>query len=529
MFEKFFSSEQNYRFTLTTGALLILAIPVGIACIVLGFIIGENPCIMCWDERSGMIYLGVLLLFMLRYGLRMKYLAAYAFWCFFGIYMGLRHTGNLIWRDLGQGFGSAILGAHTYSWAVFVYWAAVFSIILIVLFIRKNSAAAEALAGIRSEIKKFGRYTNAVTAVCLAVILLNAFQAFLENGVPPYLGKGRPARVTLDLSKAAHDWDGKIWGNLFKPTTLRGIWGVEKPYIAGVSPDAGQAFSSDPASGPIALSGEALRLEGTFELPFESRGFGGKGAVTGIAWDETSGKFAFVTNNAGIYYTDHDFARTTDSAILDYPNGNDIVDTIDATFMGSKLIASAYNKTIYATELIDPAKVDGWWQWRIFREATPGFAPVWGFNRPWLSTARAHRSFVSAAAYDASTNSLYETTVPNRFCKDTIFLAFDMADREVVSERILRAADGIALQNGRKGLDYYITGAVSVGGKVLAVSRNYLSLLVIDPASARVEKAIALPEGIADPHSLTAAQGSLYLLDRRNGSDVVCKVTMHVL
>ena len=90
MFDKFFSSQKALRYTLATGALLLIAIPVGIACIGLGFIMGENPCIMCWGERFAMVYLGVLLMMMLRYGLKTRYLAAYALWAFIGMYTGKR-------------------------------------------------------------------------------------------------------------------------------------------------------------------------------------------------------------------------------------------------------------------------------------------------------------------------------------------------------------------------------------------------------------------------------------------------------
>ncbi|EIU1791711.1 disulfide bond formation protein B, partial [Salmonella enterica] len=37
------------------AALLIIIVPVGIACIVLGYCMGDNPCILCWEERIAMI------------------------------------------------------------------------------------------------------------------------------------------------------------------------------------------------------------------------------------------------------------------------------------------------------------------------------------------------------------------------------------------------------------------------------------------------------------------------------------------
>lgn len=202
MFDRFFLSERSLKLTLTTGALLILGIPVGIAVFVLGYFIGENPCIMCWDERAGMIFIGLLMFFMLRWGMKTKYLVAYAIWSFFGLYMAARHCGNLVWRDLGQGFGNAIFGAHTYAWALFVYWVAVLSLGLIFLFIRKGSVAAKDLSeGVKAS-KPFSSYTNAVIALSFVVIIANVFQALIEIGLPPFTAIGRPARLTLDIPKA---------------------------------------------------------------------------------------------------------------------------------------------------------------------------------------------------------------------------------------------------------------------------------------------------------------------------------------
>lgn len=524
MLKKFFESEKGFNATLATGALLILGIPVAIACILLGFVWGENPCIMCWCERTGMMFLGALLLFMLRYGLRMKYLVAYALWSFFGLYMGLRHTGNLIFRDLGQGFGNAIFNVHTYSWAVFVYWCAVLSIALLLLFIRRGSKAAEDITGIRRIIKPLGKYAKFVVVICFAAVSLNALQAFLENGLPPNLGKGRPARLTFDLANASKDWNGKLWANFLKPASVQGNWSVEKPFIAGVN-ESGFAFSSDPAAGPIETDPEALEVKQTYALPFAPKGARGLGSVTGIAYNGKLNKFAFVTSNAGVYYTDSDFKKMTDYAIFDYANGNDLVSSVDTTFMGDKLVNMAYNKTIYANELKSPEKIDKWMQWRIFREASASVAPVWGVNRPWLSTARAHLCFVGSETYDDASNTLYSVTVPNKFNKNSILLAFDMADKQVVSERNITAAKNLAVKPDSK-LDYYITGAVMHNGKLLALSINHRSLLVIDPAKAEIEKVYGLPANLSAPRSLAIKGNSLFTLDHENGKDVVKEIPM---
>ena len=527
MFDRFFLSERSLKLTLTTGALLILGIPVGIAVFVLGYFIGENPCIMCWDERAGMIFIGLLMFFMLRWGMKTKYLVAYAIWSFFGLYMAARHCGNLVWRDLGQGFGNAIFGAHTYAWALFVYWVAVLSLGLIFLFIRKGSVAAKDLSeGVKAS-KPFSSYTNAVIALSFVVIIANVFQALIEIGLPPFTAIGRPARLTLDIPKAVKAWNySSFWGKIGKVPALRGPWDIEKPYLAGVNEKVSMAFDKDVSKGPVVPSKDEIRLLATYKLPFKPEGFFGRGVTTGIAFNETLNRFGFVTSNAGFYWTDVNFKTVTDHAVLDYPNGNDLVKTTDAVFAGEKLIGLAYNKTIYAAELKSTDSIDPWMQWRIFREATPNVAPVWGVNRPWLSSSRAHLSYVTAAAYDRTADELHLIAVPNNYNPNSILLTFDMKDMTVVSERNLRPAEGAANQTQEQLSAYYITGAVLWKGKLIAVSKNHHSLLVINPDTAKIEKAIALPNELHDPHSLTVANGRFFVLDRIDDLDVVREFEM---
>ncbi len=512
MFKSFFESEKNFNIVLATAVLLILTVPVGIANVGLGYIIGESPCTGCWFERTGMMLIGVLGILMLRYGVKTKYLVCLALSAWWGLYMTLKHTGNVIGLDHGQGFGDSIMGAHTYSWGVFVYWVAVLGLAFLLMFIRKGNPIVQELNSDKLVIKPLSKYSTVIVALSLLVLLSNSFQAFLENGVPPFSGKRRPARFTLDISKASQDWTASVWTRVLKPWSLRGKENVEWPYVAGVQNEVSQPFSDDPSSGPLDLDGTS-EVVASQQLPFEPIGFMGKGSVTGMSYNPQLQKYGFVTNNAGIYYTDPELSKVTDKAILDRPNGNDIRVSVDADFVGNKLIALSQNKTIWGNELKDPSKIDPWMQWRIFREATPKVAPVWGVDRPWLSTARARMNFVTTGTYDPTTNSLHLITVPNNKDKRTIVSSFDMNDRQVFQEKNLKASSKKSLKEGRKALDYYITASSFKDGKIYAISKNYKSLLVIDPQSVEIEKVYGLPKEVKDPASMTVVDGKIKILD----------------
>ena len=62
-------------------------------------------------------------------------------------------------------------------------------------------------------------------------------------------------------------------------------------------------------------------------------------------------------------------------------------------------------------------------------------------------------------------------------------LKFDTKDNTISEETILTFDKGLQLKEGAKVNSFYITGADIANGKMLAISKNYNALLVIDLAS----------------------------------------------
>ena len=104
---------------------MIVLLPVGIANVILGYMMGDSPCTLCWGQREEMAFIGVVALFMVRYGFKPKYLAMMLVMAGVGLYSSFRHLGNHAARDVGQGFGLEILGLHTQMWAEIVFWCVV--------------------------------------------------------------------------------------------------------------------------------------------------------------------------------------------------------------------------------------------------------------------------------------------------------------------------------------------------------------------------------------------------------------------
>ena len=106
--------KREHLYTLLALAVLVLSVvPVGAAVFLLGFVYGDSPCVMCWEQRAGMALIALIGLFVLRYGPRPKYLGLSVLVGAWGVFMGLRHTGMHAARDVGQGFSIEIMGrAH---------------------------------------------------------------------------------------------------------------------------------------------------------------------------------------------------------------------------------------------------------------------------------------------------------------------------------------------------------------------------------------------------------------------------------
>ena len=105
--------QKRFNLLMTTAVLLILAIPVGIANIYLGYVVGESPCTLCWFERIGMILIGVLGIFILRYGAKIKYVSAVFICAAYGIFMSIRHTRSTALRGTWAWALATRSSAHT--------------------------------------------------------------------------------------------------------------------------------------------------------------------------------------------------------------------------------------------------------------------------------------------------------------------------------------------------------------------------------------------------------------------------------
>ena len=479
---------------LALAVLLLSIVPVGTAVFLLGFINGDSPCVMCWEQRTGMVLVALTGLFVLRYGPRPKYLGLSVLLGAWGVFMGLRHTGMHAARDVGQGFSLEILGAHTYTWALFIFWVCTVTMGVLLMLLREGEPPTEPRTLRPIESLAFG--------VFLIVAAGNIVQAFASTGPPPYMGQSDPVRFSFQPKHWV--WSTEEWSPA--PVSLRGRWAIEKPGVDGLP--------ADPASGPLAnLPVLPIREQRLLVLPL-------RGTITDLAYEPATNRF-LVTTQAGVYITDGSLGRVAKYTIVDPGYSIDLGQFAGATFLERKIVmAVGENKSYVVLRENDRADADK--NFRFFLESADRFDEV---SRSRLGTVRARMMYTMSLAFDPATRSVYTLTVPNAKVKRLVVSRFDRRDLTLSEEFMpaLAPDSGLRLSGDKRSLDeYYVTGATVDAGRLYAISAAFNTLLTIDLATHNLVAAHAIP-GLDRPVGLTIKGDDFYIVGEGGGLAVVAR------
>jgi disulfide bond formation protein DsbB len=401
--------------------------------------------------------------------------------------MGIRHTGMHAARDIGQGFSVEILGAHTYTWALLIYWVSVVMMGVLLMSTRKED--------IEDWPRPLGPLGGLAGIVFLVVVAGNVLQAFASTGPPPFMGQGDPVRFSF--SPANWVWSLEEWSPA--PISLRGRWAIDKPGL--------DELPADPGAGPMAglpVAAVTSRLKIGFPL---------SGTPTDLCYDPVSAQF-LVTSEHGIYLADETLAKLNRYTVIDAGYSVDLGRFAGAAFLDKgNVLAVGENKSYVVVAPSDQA--DAGANFRYFLESFDAFNEV---SRSRFGTVRARMMYVMSAAYDPATRSVYTVTVPNNKVKRLVLSRFgpDMVLSEEFSPAV--AADsGLALTGERTLGEFYVTGAAIADGRMYAVSAAYNTLLTIDLATRAVVAARAAP-GLSKPTGIAVKGDSLYIVGE--GGDV---------
>lgn len=480
---------------------LIIILPVGIANLVFGYMLGDSPCTLCWGQREAMIFIGVMALFIVRYGLKGKYLAALLIMTAFGLYQSFAHYGNHAHRDLDQGFGLAVFGIHTYFWAEVVFWAVVLLLGVIFAFAPKFSAFDEEMGG--EKVRKFTNFSFMAVLASTLIIASNVFQAFVSTGVPPYVGQGDPVRFSLNpkyIIWSTGGWDG-LWQNI----SFLGKRDVKAPdyAFAPAGEKLGINFDNDSANSPFEKISSELKITSeqiiAYDKPINSLDYINGEFVASSKFD-----VAFLNDDFSVkdaFELDPYFSATIDPIIGIIP------------YMQNKFILMGSNKSFLRFD--KNPKADEALQYADFIKGADKFEGQGdGLGRGRLDTVRS--KFHHVASITSDDRYFYLATVPNnKDAKSFVISKFSLKDRVLSGEFTPKAA----LKEGRTLGDLYITSMTQRNGELYALSKNHNVIVLIDPDKEELTRVIAYPSSITNARSLFFKDDRLHILSYQEGAN----------
>ena len=478
-------SRSRVDTVLAFAVLLLAALPLGVSVFVLGFALGDSPCILCWGQRTGMALIALVGLFILRYGPRPRYVGTGVLLGAYGLYMAARHSSLHLARDIGQGFSAELAGAHTYTWSLLVYWVCVVTMGVLLLLLRDGEATR-----VPRELTPLGRLA---TLVFLVTIAATVVQALAGSGPPPFVGPADPVRFSFDPRRWA--WTMEEWKGA--PISLRGRWAISKPSLDGIDPD--------PATGPLGgLPSLAIESDRTLAVSL-------KGRPDDLAYDATSGRFLVTTDAHGVFVLDGSLSRVLRYTVIDPAFSVDMGSGLPgAAWIDSTTIAAlAENKSFVVLRESDRA--DAAKNFRFFLESFDVFEEL---SRGRFATVRARLMYVSSLAYDPGRDSFWTVAVPNETQRQLVVSRFDRRDMTLSEEFVpaLAPESGLALAGEKRSLaEYHVTGLAFADDRLWALSAAHSTLLAIDPLRQEVTAAWAVP-GLTRPTGLAARGADLVLV-----------------
>ncbi|HEB9284895.1 TPA: disulfide bond formation protein B [Campylobacter coli] len=495
------NKTKNFYTLMCLAGFLIILLPVGIANFVFGYMWGDSPCTLCWGQREAMIFIGVMALFIVRYGMKGKYLAALLIMTAVGLYQSFAHYGNHAHRDLDQGFGLAVFGIHTYFWAEVVFWAVVLLLGVMFAFAPKFGSFDKELNG--EKFRKFTKFSFAAVLISTLIVASNVFQAFVSTGIPPYVGQGDPVRFSLNPKYII--WSTGGWNGLWQNISFLGKRDVKAPdyAFAPASEKLGIKFDNDTNNSPFAEIDDELKIidEQTinFDKAINTLDYINDEFVASSKWN-----VAFLDNNFSTkegFELDPYFSATIDPiiGIIPYKENKFLL-------MGSNKSFLRFAKNPNADEALQYADfVKG-------NDQFEGQGKDLGRGR--LDTVRAKFNHVASMTTDD--HYLYLATVPNNKDSKTFVISKISLKDLVLSAEFTPKAE---LKEGKTLGDLYITSMAFKDDEIYALSKNHNVIAIIDPTKEEVVKTIAFPSSITNARSIFFKDGKIHILSYQDGAN----------
>mgnify|MGYP000875357928 FL=1 len=270
----------------------------------------------------------------------------------------------------------------------------------------------------------------------------------------------------------------------------------------------GGEFNLNPADGAV-TNLTPLRKSGEITLNLNNNN-----PVTGLDYDAASGSFLLGTLKFELYEMDGEL-KTAKSYLRSTPDWiMQMEETVAASFFKGSVGLMSYNKTY---EFFKPApnqsKEEANKAWRYLHDGYENFTLDF---KDRYSTVRAKQQFILSWDHSDFYGEFFVASVPDNIKQSWSVASFSDADNMLSSEFVPSFDEALGVKDGRDINDYYVTGMDAQGEFIYLLSKQYSSILKLDPRSRKIVEVYSF-ESASDAHALAIKEGKFYVASRENG------------
>lgn len=240
--------------------------------------------------------------------------------------------------------------------------------------------------------------------------------------------------------------------------------------------------------------------------------------VTGLDYDEESKTFLVGTLKFQLYTMDENL-ETVKTYLKSTPDWIiQMEDTVDACFFNGSIGLMSYNKTYeFFKHAPNQDKDKANQAWRYLLEGYKDFELDF---KDRYYTVRAKQQYILSWDHSKFYNEFFVATVPNDLKNSWSIASFSDADNMLSTEFIPSFDENLGVKENRDINDYYVTALDANGEFIYLLSKQYSSILKLDPTLRKVVEVYGFSD-LNDPRGLTIKDGKFYIASRENGKNIV--------
>lgn len=236
--------------------------------------------------------------------------------------------------------------------------------------------------------------------------------------------------------------------------------------------------------------------------------------ITGLDYDKVSGSFLVGTLKFELYEMDGElkniksYLRSTPDWIIQ------MEETVAASFFKGSVGIMSYNKTYeFFKSIPNQNKEEANKAWRYLHDGYENF--TLDFKDRYY-TVRAKQQFILSWDHSEFYGEFFVASVPDDIKQSWSVASFSDSDNLLSSEFVPSFDDNLDVKEGRDINDYYITGMDANGEFIYLLSKQYSSILKLDPRTRKIVKVYGF-KGANDAHALAIKDDKFYVASRENG------------